>query len=146
MPLNFPDNPTDGQIFTADNRRWIYSLSTNSWSSSNFPVTGATGPIGATGATGFTGATGPSGGGSAADTFEVVSKNLAARDAAFAYNLSGQLSTITYTWDTNSVIKTFNYTDGKLTSIVLSGDTPSGIDLTKTFVYDADAIVQVTYS
>ena len=84
------------------------------------------------------------GGSGAQDTFETVSKNQAAFDFTLAYE-GGLLKTITYT---NGVIKTLNYNANELlTSIVLSGATPSGIALIKTLEYDAQAnLISVTYS
>lgn len=99
--------------------------------------TGAPGPRGPQGYPGAPGAT--------ASTFESVSKNIKAWDAAFAYTGS-QLDSITYTNGAETIVKTFNYTDGKVTSIVLSGDTPSGIDLTKTLSYTGDQLTGVNYS
>lgn len=78
-----------------------------------------------------------------AESFETVSKNLDATDALYAYNLSGDLQTITYA---SGVIKTLNYTSGVLTSVVLSGTTPGGIELTKSFTYTSGNLTQVTYS
>ena len=56
---------------------------------------------------------------------------------SITYDLGGGLS----------IVKTFNFdVDGILTSIVLSGDTPSGIDLTKTLNYTGDDLTSVEYS
>lgn len=65
--LNFPDNPANGEIFTVGNKKWQFSTTTNSWTSINSIIVGATGATGFTGATGVgatgdigaTGATGP---------------------------------------------------------------------------------------
>ena len=76
------------------------------------------------------------------DTFETVSKNLDASGAVLAYS-SGNLASITYA---NGVVKTLNYTGDTLTSVVLSGATPAGIDLTKTLTYTGDDLTGVTYS
>ncbi len=78
-------------------------------------------------------------------SFETVSKNLKAWDAAFAYTL-GVLDTITYTSGALTVVKTFGYTLGKLTSLTLSGDTPGGIDLVKTLSYTGDELTAVAYT
>jgi hypothetical protein len=78
-----------------------------------------------------------------AEAFETVSKNLPSSDAAYAYSPSGDLHTITYS---SGVVKTFNYTLNLLTSIVLSGTTLSGIELTKTLTYSVNDLVAVTYS
>jgi hypothetical protein len=45
-----------------------------------------------------------------------------------------------------SITKTFNYTLGVLTSIVLSGDTLSDIELTKTLIYTGVDLTNVSYS
>jgi YD repeat-containing protein len=78
------------------------------------------------------------------NSFETVSKNLKASDAAFTYDMSGNLVTITYA---NGIVKTLNYTLGILTSIVLSGSIPSGILTTKTLTYDMSGnLTNITYS
>jgi hypothetical protein len=77
--------------------------------------------------------------------YESVSKNLKSWDASLVYT-SGDLATITYTDGFSTIVKTFNYTAGDLTSIVLSGDTPAGIDLIKTLGYTAGNLTSVTYS
>ena len=78
-------------------------------------------------------------------SFEQVSQNLADWDKAFAYT-GDDLTTITYTKLTETVVKTFNYSLGKLITMVLSGDTPGGIPLTKTFTYSGDTLTDITYS
>lgn len=78
-------------------------------------------------------------------SFETVNKNLKSYNSTLGYQ-SGVLKTITYTFGANSIVKTFNYTDGKLTSVVLSGDTPSGITLTKTLTYTGSDLTGVAYS
>lgn len=79
------------------------------------------------------------------EQFETVSKNLKSWNATFSY-LLGVLQTITYTDGAETIVKTFNYTGPQLTSIVLSGDTPSGIDLTKTLSYSSGVLISVSYS
>lgn len=84
-------------------------------------------------------------GGSAAETFESVSKNL----KSYPYTLthtSGRLTSITYTLPVGTITKTLNYTGELLTSIVLSGNTPDGIPLTKTLGYTSGTLTSVTYS
>lgn len=83
------------------------------------------------------------GGISFGDAFETVSKNLASNDAVFNYSM-GRLSNIVYAG--GLITKTFNFTGDKLTSIVLSGSTPSGINLTKTLAYSGDQLTSITYS
>jgi hypothetical protein len=82
------------------------------------------------------------GGGGGADSFETVNRNLDASDAAIAYS-GDQISTITYA---NGVVKTFSYGVDGLSTVVLSGSTPGGIDLTKTLTYSAGQLSGFTYS
>ena len=84
-------------------------------------------------------------GGSAAETFETVSKNIKSWDNTLNYTNS-VLSSIVYTDGVDTIIKTLNYTNSVLISIVLSGDTPSGIDLTKTLGYTSGDLTSITYS
>ena len=77
--------------------------------------------------------------------FETVSKNLSSYPYVLNYT-SGLLTSIVYTLPSGSITKTLNRTSGKLTSIVLSGDTPSGINLTKTLTYSGSQLVGVSYS
>lgn len=83
-----------------------------------------------------------SGGGGAADSFETVNKNLSAADATFSYS-GGQIDSIAYV---NGITKTFTYGPDGPTTIVLSGSTPGGIDLTKTLAYSAGQLSSFTYS
>lgn len=82
---------------------------------------------------------------SLAEEFETVSKNLKTYPYSLVYGVDG-VSTITYTTPSGNVVKTFNYTLGILTSIVLSGSTPSGIELTKTLTYTGADLTSVAYS
>tara|TARA_R110000737_G_scaffold244448_1_gene255337 strand:+ start:2556 stop:3176 length:621 start_codon:yes stop_codon:yes gene_type:complete len=77
--------------------------------------------------------------------YETISKNLDSWDAILSYTL-GNLIAITYSDGIFTIIKTFNYTVGDLTSIVLSGDTPLQIDLTKTFTYSSGDIIGWAYT
>jgi hypothetical protein len=77
------------------------------------------------------------------NTFETVSANLSAYDYTINYNGSGDVSSIVYS---NGVTKTLNYTSGNVTSIVLSGSTPSNISLTKTLTYTSGDVTGITYS
>lgn len=79
--------------------------------------------------------------------FETVSKNL--KSFSNTFNYAGELLTsIVYDLgDGQSITKTFNYTLDLLTSIVLSGSTPFGIDLTKTFIYNTgQQLTNINYS
>jgi hypothetical protein len=80
------------------------------------------------------------------EEFETVSKNLKSYPAVLSY-ISGSLTTIVYDLGGGqSITKTFGYSLGKLVTITLSGDTPSGIDLIKTFSYTGDDLTGVTYT
>lgn len=77
------------------------------------------------------------------DSFETVSNNLSAYSNTLNYNGNGDITSIVYS---NGVTKTFNYTGSDITSIVLSGSTPSGINLTKTLTYTDGDVTGITYS
>lgn len=80
------------------------------------------------------------------EEFESVSKNLKSYPYVITYD-GDDINYITYNLGGgNSIVKTFNYTLGILTSIVLSEDTPLGIFLTKTFNYTEGNLTNVTYS
>jgi hypothetical protein len=51
--LDFPNNPTNGQVFTSAGKTWVYSTASSSWN--NLTGTGFTGSRGFTGSVGFTG-------------------------------------------------------------------------------------------
>jgi hypothetical protein len=78
-------------------------------------------------------------------SFETVSKNV----KAYPYTMNrigDTLENIVYDLGGGKTItKTFNRTGEKLTTIVLSGDTPSGIHLTKQFNYTGDILTSITY-
>ena len=76
------------------------------------------------------------------DSYETVSKNLSGVPFNLNYS-SGLLTSVVYS---NGITKTFNRTGNKITSIVLSGATPSGIALTKTLGYTGDNLTSVGYS
>lgn len=79
-------------------------------------------------------------------TFETVSKNLNNYPYVDTYN-GEDIDYRTYDLGHGlSIVKTWNYTAGVLTSLVLSGNTPPGILLTKTFIYTGDKLTSVTYS
>lgn len=75
-------------------------------------------------------------------TFETVSKNLAASNATLNYN-DGELSSVVYS---NGITKTLAYSGGNITTVTLSGATPNGIDLVKTMSYDNGEVVGIAYS
>lgn len=66
MPIDFPNSPTNGQVFTPAgvSKTWVYSSTGTKWVVQDQTVTGPqgpTGPTGPTGSTGLTGVTGPTG-------------------------------------------------------------------------------------
>jgi len=80
------------------------------------------------------------------NTFESVSKNLNSYPYVITYS-GADINYITYTLGGGlTIVKTFNYTSGDITSIVLSGSTPSGISLTKTLAYSGGNVSSITYS
>lgn len=81
--------------------------------------------------------------GGVVDSFETVSANLDASDATLNYDVDGNITSIDYS---NGITKTFNYTGEDITSIVLSGSTPSGISLTKTLTYTSGDVTDIAYS
>jgi hypothetical protein len=58
MAINFPDTPTDGQVFTSGSQSWTYFSTPGVWKVTS-------GAIGFTGSRGFTGSTGYTGSGGA---------------------------------------------------------------------------------
>jgi hypothetical protein len=79
------------------------------------------------------------------EAFETVSKNLKSYPAAYNY-AAVKLTSVVYTTPSGTITKTLNYTGDALTSIVLSGSTPSGIALTKTLAYTSGVLTSVSYS
>jgi hypothetical protein len=79
------------------------------------------------------------------ETFETVSANLRAYACATIFENGKVARKVFSLGGGKTITKTFNWTGSRITSIVLSGDTPTGIALTKTFTY-AGANVSVGYS
>lgn len=80
-------------------------------------------------------------------TFENLSKNLKSFPNTLTYDSgTGDLQTIVYNTGTGSITKTFTYTLGKLSDIVLSGDLPADLlATTKVFVYTGDNLTSISY-
>ena len=79
------------------------------------------------------------------NTFEYINKNL--KNYPYTFNYNGPvLESIVFNIGLSTIAKTFNYTLGKLTTIVLSGALPSGIQTTKTFNYTGETLTSVSYS
>lgn len=57
MAINFPDSPTDGQVFTSGSQSWTYYSTPGVWK----VTSGAIGYTGSQGALGYTGSVGPIG-------------------------------------------------------------------------------------
>ena len=79
------------------------------------------------------------------ESFDTVSRNLSGYPYIVYWN-GNYISSVVFNLGSSTVTKTYNYTSGKLTSIVLSGNTPSGISLVKTLSYFDNKIQSVTYS
>lgn len=83
------------------------------------------------------------GGGSAQETFEIVSRNHRSVDAVLTYD-NGDLITVEYV---DGITKTLAYDgNGDLITITLSGATPAGIDLVKTLTYTDGELTAIAYS
>lgn len=74
------------------------------------------------------------------DAFETVSQNMESLDRNFTYDGEGRLTSVVgIITASSSITKSLNYNErGRLESIVLSGNTPTGINLRKNLTYDGD--------
>jgi hypothetical protein len=79
-------------------------------------------------------------------TFETVSQNIKAWDSTLEWSADKLYRKICTSTDGKVIAKTFYYSGDKLVAIVLSGDTPAGIALTKTLGYTGDYLTSVEYS
>ena len=59
--IDFPTSPTNGQVFTSDDKTWVYSTSVGAWNLQAQTVTGPSGPSGPQGVSGVSGISGISG-------------------------------------------------------------------------------------
>lgn len=80
-----------------------------------------------------------------AQYFETVNKNLRDYPKSLTYTV-GKLTSVTYTVGASTITKTLSYTGDQLTTVTLSGSTPSGINLIKTLGYSGTNLQTVTYS
>lgn len=71
MAIDFPNTPTNGQLFTVGEKTWQYVSAESKWISAGGTI-GPTGPTGPTGATGATGPIGPTGAGVTADSDQSI--------------------------------------------------------------------------
>jgi hypothetical protein len=78
-------------------------------------------------------------------SFETVNENLKSYAKSFNYTGS-RLDSVVYTFGSKTITKTLSYTGLQLISVVLSGSTPSRIDLTKTLTYSGLNLTGVTYT
>ena len=111
-------------------------------------MNGATGPQGEKGDKGDPGADGQDGSASGGlEGFETLSQNLKAYDSEFSY-VNGEIEKVTYALGSGqSIVKTLNYSNKNISSVVLSGDVPDGINLTKRISYDGDGnVLSAVYS
>jgi hypothetical protein len=106
---------------------------------------GDSGGIGPRGPQGLQGIQGPIGG-SLGESFESTLTNLNGYNYTFTRDINGKITKKTFSLGGSSIVVTYNRTAGKLTSIVLSGDTPDGIDLTKTIAYSSGKISGASYT
>lgn len=79
------------------------------------------------------------------DTFETISLNINSYNKVINYDLDGNIDTIEFDLNPGTITKTFNYLDGNVSTIILSGDTPD-IQLTKTFTYTDGNVTSVEYT
>lgn len=85
--------------------------------------------------------------GEAAETYETINRNLKANDATFFYTVDSDIDYIEYNTPGGTITKTFNYdVDSNITSVVLSGDLPGGVDTTKSFSYTGEDISNIAYT
>lgn len=76
------------------------------------------------------------------NSFVSVARNIDSWSHTFINNADGYPLTVTYSNEGQEIIKTYNYNvDNYVTSVELSGDTPSGIVLRADFTLDADNYV-----
>lgn len=85
---------------------------------------------------------GGGGGGGIPESFDTVSQNLSSAGATFGYT-EGLLTSITYA---SGIVKTLAYGPDGLATVTLSGATPGGIDLVKTFLYTDGNLTGFSYS
>jgi hypothetical protein len=78
------------------------------------------------------------------EQWETISNNLKSYPYTITYS-GNNIQQITYTTLSTPIIKTFNYTGNKLTSIVLSGNIPIDIPTTKVLTYTGNNVTSVIY-
>ena len=84
--------------------------------------------------------------GTSRQTFETVSKNLKCFPFEITYT-DDKVTVVTYNLGGGlEIVKNLSYTGDQLDSIVLSGDTPLSIYLTKTITYTFGKVTTVSYS
>lgn len=79
------------------------------------------------------------------NSFETVNENLGAYPKTLSYTGS-RLDSVSYTVGASTITKTLTYSGLQLSTVVLSGSTPSGIDLTKTLTYSGLNLTGVAYT
>ena len=119
------DTGTTGGTFT-----WYHDGSSGQWieTGSGGTIGGSPNPIGLQ------------------ETFETVSRNLKSYSAVLNYT-GDVLTSMVYTVPAvGTITKTLSYSSGRLVAVILSGDTPLGITLTKALTYTGDALTGIAYS
>jgi hypothetical protein len=78
-------------------------------------------------------------------TFESVNKNIKSYNKSFTHT-GVRLDSIAYTFGSKTITKTLGYTGINLTTVTLSGSTPSRIKLVKTLTYSGLNLTSVAYT
>ena len=107
------------------------------YSGTTWQVTATTGARGPTGNTGNTG--------SFVTTYETIAKNLSGYPYTMNYSANVLISTVYTTPSSSTITKSFNYSSGILSSIVITGDSLSNT-YTKIFTYTNGLISSVGYT
>jgi hypothetical protein len=106
---------------------------------------GADGAQGIQGVQGIQGATGAPGSFDSLSTWEAVNKNLSTYNQVLAYDVGGNLTTVTVS--SPAITKTYNYVNSILQTIVFSGAGVAGLtQKTKTLTWTGDALTGIAYS
>lgn len=80
------------------------------------------------------------------ESFETINKNLMCWSKQNNYDINWRMTSVVFTSGSLTITKALNRTWDKLTSVVLSWDTPSWISLTRTNTYSWDSLINQTYS
>ena len=79
-------------------------------------------------------------------TFETINRNMKAYPSSLSF-LGGFLNTVIYDLGGGDTItKTFGYSSGVISTIILSGSVPLGISIAKSFTYESGKLKSISYS